>query len=161
MQHSQVAPEPHDVDFLSGCNISRGTGSTGGNATRCIVALSLSQLATPLVPPRPAPSHIARRCISSNNELLQQPPVTSCVPPFHSRYSVDHDWALQTAGWIQGSCSAFSEDFMDVFNPVEIAESWPGSADYVRTFVPELRKVVRLQERSTFSESERVGLRCC
>ena len=76
MQHSQVAPEPHDVDFLSGCNISRGTGSTGGNATRCI-PLSLSQLA---IPP-PAPSHIAR-CISSKNELLQQP-VTSCVPPFH------------------------------------------------------------------------------
>jgi len=58
-----------------------------------------------------------------------------------AKYAIDNDWALNTGGWILGSCSCFDETFQNVFSPTQIGKEFDPNGDYIRYFVPALRNL--------------------
>ncbi|CAD7964476.1 unnamed protein product [Amoebophrya sp. A120] len=58
-----------------------------------------------------------------------------------AKYAIDNDWALNTAGWITGSCSCFEENFMNVYNPADYSKDIDPNGDYIRYYLPELRNL--------------------
>ncbi|CAD7957620.1 unnamed protein product [Amoebophrya sp. A25] len=58
-----------------------------------------------------------------------------------AKYAVDHDWALQTGGWMMSSCAAFDDKFGNVYDPAEIGKTFDKMGRYVTFFVPKLRNM--------------------
>jgi deoxyribodipyrimidine photo-lyase len=60
----------------------------------------------------------------------------------YMKYLVDGDWAQNNAGWQwSAGCGCDAQPYFRVFNPVTQGEKFDPNGDYVRRYVPELRKL--------------------
>lgn len=56
-------------------------------------------------------------------------------------YLIDYDFALNSANWMWLSCSAFFNRFFRVYSPVAFAKKWDKDGQFVRHYLPVLKKL--------------------
>lgn len=54
---------------------------------------------------------------------------------------IDHDHALNAANWMWLSCSAFFNQYFRVYSPVSFAKKWDKDGNFIRRYVPALRRM--------------------
>lgn len=57
------------------------------------------------------------------------------------RYLIDHDEALNAANWMWLSASAFFHQYYRCYSPVAFAKRWSKAPDFIRHYLPVLKKV--------------------
>ena len=57
------------------------------------------------------------------------------------KYLIDYDYALNAANWMWLSCSAFFVMYYRVYSPVAFAKKWDKDGEFVKHYLPVLRKI--------------------
>ena len=55
-------------------------------------------------------------------------------------YLLDADWSLNNANWLWLSASAYFHQYFRVYSPVSFGQKTDKNGDFIRRFVPELKK---------------------
>lgn len=60
---------------------------------------------------------------------------------FFQEFMLDYELPVATVCWLQGSCSAYWQDKVELYDPVQIGKMMDPDGHYIKSFVPEVRSL--------------------